>query len=31
MTEAIVPALTHEDPRYYTLGHGGFLKRTAML
>jgi hypothetical protein len=29
MTEAIVPALTHEDPRYYTLGHGGFFKRTG--
>jgi hypothetical protein len=29
MTEAIVPALTHEDPRYYTLGHDGFLKRTG--
>jgi hypothetical protein len=28
-TEAIVPALTHEDPRYYTLGHGGFLRRAA--
>jgi hypothetical protein len=28
-TEAIVPALTHEDPRYYTLGHGGFFRRTA--
>jgi hypothetical protein len=27
-TEAIVPALTHEDPRYYTLGHGGFWRRT---
>jgi hypothetical protein len=27
-TEAIVPALTHEDPRYYTLGHGGFRHRT---
>jgi hypothetical protein len=26
-TEAIVPALTHEDPRYYTLGHGGFFRR----
>ena len=26
-TEAIVPTLTHEDPRYYTLGHGGFLRR----
>jgi hypothetical protein len=23
-TEAIVPTVTHEDPRYYTLGHGGF-------
>src|SRR6516164_1911555 len=23
-TEAIVPAITHEDPRYYTLGHGSF-------
>jgi hypothetical protein len=29
MTEAIVPALTHEDPRYYTLGNGGFIKRTG--
>ncbi len=28
-TEAIVPALTHEDPRYYTLGKGGFLHRTG--
>jgi hypothetical protein len=27
-TEAIVPILTHEDPRYYTLGHGGFRRRT---
>jgi hypothetical protein len=26
-TEAIVPALTHEDPRYYTLGYGGFFHR----
>jgi hypothetical protein len=26
-TEAIVPVVTHEDPRYYTLGHGGFLRR----
>jgi hypothetical protein len=26
-TEAFVPALTHEDPRYYTLGHGGFFRR----
>jgi len=28
-TEAIIPALTHEDPRYYTLGHGGFFHRTG--
>jgi hypothetical protein len=28
-TEAIVPALTHEDPRYYTLGYGGFFHRTG--
>jgi hypothetical protein len=28
-TEAIVPSLTHQDPRYYTLGHGGFFRRTA--
>ena len=28
-TEAIVPVITHEDPRYYTLGHGGFFHRTA--
>jgi hypothetical protein len=26
-TEAIVPAITHEDPRYYTLGYGGFWRR----
>jgi hypothetical protein len=29
MTEAIVPAATKEDPRYYTLGQGGFFKRTG--
>jgi hypothetical protein len=29
MTEAIVPAATHEDPRYYTMGKGGFFKRTG--
>jgi hypothetical protein len=29
MTEAIVPAATKEDPRYYTLGKGGFFKRTG--
>ena len=28
-TEAIVPSITHEDPRYYTLGHGGFIHRTG--
>lgn len=28
-TEAIVPTVTHEDPRYYTLGHGGFFRRTG--
>jgi hypothetical protein len=27
-TEAIVPTVTHQDPRYYTLGHGGFLHRS---
>jgi hypothetical protein len=29
MTEVIVPAATREDPRYYTLGKGGFFKRTG--
>ena len=28
-TEAIYPALTHEDPRYYTLGTSGFFKRAS--
>jgi hypothetical protein len=28
-TEAIVPVITHEDPRYFTLGHGGFFRRLA--
>jgi hypothetical protein len=28
-TDAIVPAVTREDPRYYTLGHGGFFHRAA--
>ena len=28
MVEFFVPAATHEDTRYYTLGRGGFLKRT---
>lgn len=29
MTEAIVPAATKEDPRYYTMGKGGLVKRTG--
>jgi len=29
MSEAIVPVVTHEDPRYYTLGKGGIFKRTG--
>jgi hypothetical protein len=29
MTEAIVPIATKEDPRYYTMGKGGFVKRTG--
>jgi hypothetical protein len=29
MAEAIVPAVTKEDPRYYTLDKGGFFKRTG--
>lgn len=28
-TEAIVPIIRREDPRYYTLGHGGFFRRTG--
>ncbi len=28
-TEAIVPWITREDPRYYTRGHGGFFRRTG--
>jgi hypothetical protein len=28
-TEFIVPGATHEDPRYYTRGHGGFFHRTG--
>ena len=28
-TEAIVPVLTHEDPRYYTLGCGGIFRRAT--
>jgi hypothetical protein len=29
LTEAIVPFVTREDPRYYTREHGGFFKRTG--
>ena len=29
MTEYIYPVVTKEDPRYYTLGRGGFFKRTG--
>lgn len=29
LVEAIVPAITKEDPRYYTLYNGGFFKRTG--
>jgi hypothetical protein len=29
MTEFLVPVATREDPRYYTLGRGGFAKRTV--
>jgi hypothetical protein len=28
-TEAICPTLTHEDPRYYTLGKDGFFRRAS--
>jgi hypothetical protein len=28
-TEAIVPWIAHEDPRYYTMGEGGFFHRTG--
>ena len=29
MVEFIFPTITREDSRYYTLGHGGFVKRTG--
>jgi len=29
MTEAVVPSLLREDPRYFRLGTGGFLKRSG--
>jgi hypothetical protein len=28
-SEAIMPSITHQDPRYYTLGHGTPIKRVA--
>src|ERR1700747_1224596 len=28
-TEAIIPWISHEDPRYYTMGHGGFFRRVG--
>ena len=28
-TEAIVPVITREDPRYYTMGKGGFFRRSG--
>jgi hypothetical protein len=28
LVEFIVPAITHEDTRFYSLGHGGFVKRS---
>jgi hypothetical protein len=28
-TEAIVPSIAHEDPRYYTMERGGFFRRTG--
>lgn len=27
--EFVYPVLTHEDSRYYTMGHGGFMRRTV--
>ncbi|UWZ85060.1 hypothetical protein [Occallatibacter riparius] len=29
MVGFVVPAIAHQDTRYYTLGHGGLLKRTG--
>jgi len=26
-SDGVLPALTHEDPRYFRMGHGGFLRR----
>jgi hypothetical protein len=29
MVEFVAPVITREDTRYYTLGRGGFIKRTS--
>lgn len=29
LTEALVPVATRQDPRYYTLGHGGVFRRSG--
>ncbi len=29
MASAVFPTVLHQDPRYYQLGHGGFLKRAG--
>jgi hypothetical protein len=29
MASAALPSVLHQDPRYYQLGHGGFLRRTG--
>jgi hypothetical protein len=29
MTEFLVPVVAHEDPRFYTMGHGSVLKRSV--
>ncbi len=29
MTEFLLPSATRQDPRYYTLGHGGLIRRTG--
>ncbi len=29
LVEGVLPSVLHQDNRYYTLGHGGFLKRGA--
>lgn len=29
MSAAVLPSLLHQDPRFYQLGHGGFVRRTA--